>query len=909
MQLDSGSRLGPYEIVSRLGAGGMGEVWRARDTRLDRSVAIKLLPQSLANNAQLRLRFEREAKTISQLQHPHICTLFDVGRDGSTDYLVMELIEGETLATRLAKGALPLADTLRIGGEISDALDRAHRAGIVHRDLKPGNIMLTRSGAKLMDFGLARASGLAPAPGSGTLGALTQSPTMAQPLTAEGTIVGTFQYMSPEQLEGKEADATSDVWALGCVLYEMATGKRAFEGKSQASLITSIMGSEPAPISQVAPMTPPALDRLVHGMLAKDPRDRVQSAHDVKLQLAWIAEGGSGAGLPKAVAHRRKSRERLAWMIATALMLVSTALLGRQLTMKSTPPGQVTRTIISAPPGTRLQITGDDSGPPSISPDGSMVVFTAVGGGGGKRLWLRRLDEFSARPLVGTDEGGYPFWSPDGRSIGFYAQGKLRRLDLATGSIVTLVDGVTSARGGAWSKDGVILYEVDYGSPLSRISESGGTPQAVTALDTTMESTHRFPQFMPDGKHFIYMSANHRDAAGSRSGIYFGSLDGGKPVRVLTSRSSARYANGFLLFVRDSTLMAQEFDPASGATRGEARALPDAVHFDQSTWNAPITASDNGVLVYGVGGSSGNNRLSAYDRTGRRLRNLSPVGNILTVNATPDGRRVAFEWQQLPFADVWSVDVTTGTRSRVTISTDDENSPVWMPDGKSLIYAGGRQAGARDSDGYNIYSVRADGSAEPRRILAKTNEGDMWPLDVTSDGRWLLHGVGSISGNKAIGSLWIKALGSDSASQMLLPKSEGFFSAQFSFDTKWIAFDATVSGRSEVYISPRPAAGEAFSARWQISKSGGQRPRWRGDGRELYYQRPDGMIVAVGIDASGGEIHTGPETPLFQAFQRMDVQTMDVSADGQTFFINTLGGDDAEPLAVVTNWLQTLRTH
>jgi Tol biopolymer transport system component len=906
MTLNPGTRLGPYEISSPLGAGGMGEVYRARDTRLGRDVAIKVLPQHLSSHPEVRARFEREAKTVSSLNHPHICTLFDVGRDGDIDYLVMELVEGETLSTRLSKGALSLAETLRVGSQIADALDRAHTAGVVHRDLKPGNVMLTRSGAKLMDFGLARASGLAPAPGSGTLGALTQSPTIAQPLTAEGTIVGTFQYMSPEQLEGKEADARSDVWALGCVLYEMATGKRAFEGKSQASLITSIMGSEPAPISQISPMTPPALDRLVSAMLAKEPSDRLQSAHDVKLQLAWIAEGGSGAGLPKQVTHRRRRRERVAWSIATVLMLVSAALLGRQLTMEHTAPAQVTRTIISAPPGTRLQITGDDAGPPAVSPDGTMLVFTAVGGGGGKRLWLRHFDEFSARPLAGTDDASYPFWSPDNRSIGFYASAKLRRLDLATGSIVTLADGATSARGGAWSSSGVILYQRDYASPLYRVSETGGAVQAVTVLDTTMETTHRFPQFMPDGKHFIYLSANHRDADGSDSGIYFGSTDGGKPVRVMSSKSSATYANGFLLFVRDSTLMAQEFDPASGATRGEPRATRDAVHFDRSTWNAPISASANGVLVFGVGGSSGNNRCRSFDRSGRLIRNLSPVGNILTVNATPDGRRVAFEWQQLPFADIWWVDVTTGTRSRVTTSRDDENSPVWMPDGKSLIYAGGRQTGT--DAGYNIYLARADGSAEPRSILARRPDGDVWPLDVSSDGQWLLHGVGEVSGNQAHGSLWIKSLTHQIASQLLLPASDGFFSAQFSFDTKWIAFDATVSGHPEVYVAPRPAPGEGLSARWLVSKSGGLRPRWRGDGRELYYQRPDGMIMAVMVDGSGAEFHVGTETPLFQAFQRADVQTLDVSADGQTFFINTLGGDEAEPLAVVTNWMQTLKS-
>ncbi len=897
MTLNSGTKLGPYEILSPLGAGGMGEVYRARDTRLGRDVAIKVLPQHLSSNAEVRARFEREAKTVSSLNHPHICTLFDVGRDGDTDYLVMELIEGETLATRLAKGTLPLADTLRIGAEIADALDRAHRAGIVHRDLKPGNIMLTRSGAKLMDFGLARASGLAAAPGSGTLGALTQSPTVAHPLTAEGTIVGTFQYMSPEQLEGKEADARSDVWALGCVLYEMTTGKRAFEGKSQASLITSIMGSEPASISQVAPMTPPALDRLVGGCLIKDPADRVQSAHDVKLQIKWVAEGGSQVGVPKVVSARRRTRERVALF---AVLVLAALLLAKVIMTRPAPPAQVTRTMIPAPAASRLQITGDDSGPPAISPDGTMLVFTAVGGGGGKRLWLRRMDDFTARPLAGTDDASYPFWKPDNTSIGFYAFGKLRRLDLATGSVVTLVDGIESGRGAAWSTRGVIVYTPTYSSGLFAVSEGGGPSRAVTTMDTTVVTTNRFPQFLPDGKHFIYLGASHQvDAA--PSAIYCASLDGGEPVKVLESRASAVYANGFLCFVRDSTLMAQAFDVSSLKTRGEPRATREAVHLDRSTWNSPITISNNGVLVYGRGGSAGNNRAALYDRSGRRLRSLTPVGNILSVSASPDFRRFVFEWQQQPLADLWLVDVASGTRSRVTTSVDDDNSPVWMPDGKNILYTG------RDQMRYRIFETRVDGSGD-RKIVFEEPAHDTWPLDVSPDGRWLLCGIGRANGNRPLGGLYIRPMAGAEAPQLLLPVGDGPFSAQFSPDGKWVVFDATISGHAEVYVSPMPKPGEGFSARWQVSIAGGMRPLWRGDSREIYYDRPDGMIMAVSVDGSGVDFKVGGETALFQAFQRSDVHTMDVSPDGQSFIVNTLGGDEAEPLAVVTNWIQTLQT-
>ncbi|MDH4038467.1 MAG: serine/threonine-protein kinase [Candidatus Krumholzibacteria bacterium] len=893
-----GTRLGPYEILSPLGAGGMGEVYRARDTRLGRDVAVKVLPQHLSSNAEVRARFEREAKTVSSLNHPHICTLFDVGREGDTDYLVMELIEGETLTERLAKGPMPMPDVLRIGTEIADALDRAHRAGIVHRDLKPGNVMLTRSGSKLMDFGLARATGLAGSSESGaTIAGLTQSPTAAHPLTAEGTIIGTFQYMSPEQLEGKEADARSDIWALGCVLYEMATGRRAFDGKSQASLITSIMGSQPAPISQVAPLTPPALDRLIGACLVKDAADRIQSAHDVKLQLAWVTEGGSQAGIPKIVTKKRRSRGRLGWVLAVALALVA-GVLGRQLTLRAPVSDTVTRTTIAAPAGTRLEVTGDDSGPPALSPDGTMLVFSAVGGGAGKRLWLRRLDEFTPHPLPGTDEASYPFWSPDSKSIAFFGPTKLKRFDLEQNSVITLTDSVDTARGGTWSRDGVIVFARAFSGPLYRVAATGGPLTAVTTLDTTTATTHRFPCVMPDAKHVIYLSALHTDAEGSSSGIYWASVDGSEQRRLFACKSDAIYSQGYLLFVRDSTLMAQEFDPVRGELKGSPRATREVVQIDGSTWKAPITTSDNGILVYGFGGSTGTNRVSWYDRSGVRLKNLTGFGNYLNLDLSPDGRRVAVEWQQLPLADIWIIDRVTGTKSRISTDPSDETQPVWLPDGRELLYSALR--GGR----YRVFTVRADGSGAERQILENPDH-DMWVISVSPDGRWLLCGIGNASGTPH-GSLNIAPISGATPPRVLVPESDNFVGAQFSPDGRWIAFSAGVSGRSEVYVSPMPAAGQGLSARWQVSGGGGDRPRWRGDGKELFYVRPDGMIMAASVDGSGGEFHLAGEKALFQVFQRIITQTMDVTADGQNFVIDALGGDEAVPLAVVNNWVATL---
>jgi Tol biopolymer transport system component len=523
-----------------------------------------------------------------------------------------------------------------------------------------------------------------------------------------------------------------------------------------------------------------------------------------------------------------------------------------------------------------------------------------VGGGGGKRLWIRRLDDLTAKPMPGTDGAAYPFWSPDGASVAFFATNQLKRLDLEQGSVITVAGGLDSPRGGAWGRDGVMIFPTGYGTGLFKVSESGGgTPTPVTVLDSTMESTHRFPQFMPDGKHFIYLSANHSDEDGDSSAICYASIEGGKPVRLFASRSSAIYTNGFLLFVRDSTLMAQEFDPAGVATRGEPRATREVVQLDGSTWNAPITASDNGLLVYGLGGRAGNHRIVWYDRSGAGKRNLTGYGNFLSLDIAPGGGRIVFEWQQRPLADLWTLDIVTGTRSRITTHPEDENSGCWSPDGKQLVYCA-----SRGWHRFKICTIRADGSGEEREIL-RLPDKDCWPLDVAADGRRFLYGIGIAAGTQ-IGSLCLGTLDGDIEPNIIVPESGAVLAAQFSPDDRWIAFDASLSGRGEVYVAPVPAPGEGLAARWQVSAQGGRLPRWRQDGRELFYVRPDGMIMSIAVDGSGGEFEIQGETALFQAFQRTDTQTFDASADGQSFVINTLGGNEGEPLAIVSNWMQTL---
>src|SRR5262245_33314685 len=597
MTLSAGSRLGPYEIISPLGAGGMGEVYRARDTRLDRTVAIKVLPEHLSASLESRQRFEREAKTISQLSHPHICALYDFGRDGEIEYLVMEYLEGQTLADRLAKGPFSQDQTLRCGMEIADALDKAHRQGIVHRDLKPGNAMLTRSGVKLLDFGLAKA--MEP----GTTAGLTALPTRAV-LTQEGTILGTTQYMSPEQLEGKTADARTDIFALGATLYEMATGKKAFTGSTQASLISAILRDDPPPISQVQPLSPPALDRVVRTCLAKDPEDRWQSAADIKRELQWIAEGSAAGVAAQASVSTPRSRERLAWT-AFALATAAALIMGFLFLRREPERDLVFQSSILAPEQAQFAFQGS---PPAVSPDGRRIAFAAGPPNALRRLWVRSFEASVAQPLPGTEGGSCPFWSPDSRFLGFFADGKLKKMDVIGGTPQILADA-PGGHGGTWSREGVILFST-YG-PLHRVPESGGAAAPVTRLDEGVGGLgHYWPVFLPDGRHFLYQrylgpTGNHQD---SPFGLYLGSLDSKDEKELGRLRANAAYTPasdgssvGHLLYLQGRALVARPFDSRRLEFTGEADPIAAQVKAFGASSTAVFSVSANGVLVYQSG--------------------------------------------------------------------------------------------------------------------------------------------------------------------------------------------------------------------------------------------------------------------------------------------------------------------
>jgi len=876
MTLSVGTKLGPYEILSPLGAGGMGEVYKAKDSRLDRTVAVKVLPEHLSSSEEMRQRFEREAKAISQLSHPHICALYDVGSQDGVEYLVMELLEGETLTTRILKGALPLEQTLSYGMQIADALDKAHRQGIVHRDLKPGNIMLTKSGVKLLDFGLAKAM----APVTQTSG-LTSLPTVATPqnLTQTGTILGTFQYMAPEQLEGAEADARSDIFALGAVLFEMATGQKAFHGKSQASLIGSILKEEPPAVSTIAPMTPPALDRVIKTCLAKDPENRFQTAHDVKLQLQWIAEGGSQAGLPAPVVARRKNREKLAWAVAAAAV-VAAAALGVGFVRRKPEPRRVVRFEIVAPEG----LTTIDT--PRLSPDGRFIAFNATDASGKARVYVRAMNSVAARALEGTEGTTRPFWSPDSRFLGFFAEGKLKKIE-ATGGPAQKICDAPSGADGSWSPEGVILYDGRSNDPIYRVPAAGGTPvAAVKPEPSRKEATVGWPEFLPDGRHFLYMATGPKP----EDNMYrIGTLDSADSKPLAAAQTLVTYAPpGYLLFVRDKTLVAQPFDSKALKTTGEPVPLAEHIGTD-SVGLARFSASREGTLAYRTGETG--DRLVWVDRGGREGDTVGDPGEYHNPMLSPMGDRLAFDVNdpRTSKGDIWVRDLKRGVSSRLTFANGNAYSPLWSSDGRTIFFT-------RELD---LFEKAADGQGE-EKLLLKSDELQI-ATDVSRDGRFLVF----MSQSKETGwDLWSLPLSGDRKPAVFLktPFREGL--GTLSPDGRYLAYNSNESGRPEVYVQSFPGPG----GKWQISTQGGAEAHWRADGKELYYRAPDQKFMAVEIQTAGS-FNAGVPQVLFPGrFEPSTARNRYVpAADGKRFLtVAPLGRDAMTPTTVVLNWFGEL---
>jgi eukaryotic-like serine/threonine-protein kinase len=886
MPLTSGSKLGPYEIQSPVGAGGMGEVYRARDTRLDRSVAIKILPSHLSGNPEARQRFDREARAISSLNHPNICTMHDVGHQDGIDFLVMEYLEGESLADRLLKGPLPLDHVLKYGIDICEGLERAHKNGVVHRDLKPGNIMLTKTGAKLMDFGLAK-SVTAANPPSSELAETLMTPAVSQPLTAKGMVVGTFQYMAPEQVEGKEADARGDIFSLGAVLYEMATGKRAFTGKNQASVIAAILASDPPPISAVQPMSPPALDRVIRNCLAKDPDDRFQSVHDLKLQLKWIAEGGSQAGLPSVVTTRRKTREILAWIGAAALIAIAA------LSILIWPRPQVsTRPIQSylpAPEDSTFILSDDDTaGPVTISPGGTYVAFVAMDKSGTKRIWVRALSEPAAKQLGGSEGGIYPFWSPDEKWVGFFADGKLKKAPVNGGPVMALTDA-PRPRGGTWNEDGMIIFAPATQSSLFEIPSTGGITRQITKVAMGVHTTHRWPLWLPGGKKFLYLATSHEhEGASDRNGIYVATPDGKENRFLLPADANAVVTPGYLLFVQNGNLMAQAFDADRVELKGDPIPVAASVIRNSGTWRAAFDASKNGILVFQAGSSAVGSQLVWLSRDGKPPTQLGETAIFHEMRLSPDGRRLAVALGD-PSSALWVYDVARGVRTRLTFQ-GSVVTPAWSPDGRHIAFA------ERHTGPLDIYMKDASGYGN-EELLVSDNQ-DKAISDWSPDGRYLLY---TATPGTLANSIWMLPLFGDRKPQLFMQAgAEAYLmGGWFSPDGKWVAYTSRESGRAEVYVTNFPQP----TGKWQISTSGGNQPRWSRDGKALFYMGIDRTVMEAPITFHGDTVDVGAVQPYLKtnAVTLRFGGAYDLAPDGRIIVNSTLG-EDTRTITMVANW-------
>jgi Tol biopolymer transport system component len=878
MMLAVGARIGPYEVVAPIGAGGMGEVYRARDERLNRDVALKVLPRLFADDPERLARFKREARLLASLNHPNIGALYGIEENGDAPALVLELVEGPTLAEHIERGPIPLEDAIEVGRQIAMALEVAHERGIVHRDLKPSNIKVRPDGTvKVLDFGLAKAPATEPAGDPWT------SPTQTAAATRAGVILGTAAYMAPEQAKGREADKRADIWAFGCVLYEMLAGKRAFEGEDVSDTLASVLRAEPD-WSALPAETTSEIRRLLRRCLSKDRRERLHDIGDARLDLQEALQHTPTAeGAAELPSGRR--RERVAWAIAAVALLVSLVVIAlgtRTLVQRAPATPNTVRFVLSAPDGWSFP---DAAGFLAVSPDGQRLTFVASGPEGKTRLWIRRFDALSPQPLAGTDGASAPFWSPDGRSIGFFSDGKLKRIELAGGPPTNVCDAADT-RGGTWGRDGTIVFSPGQAA-LRKVPASGGVATPATTLGEG-ERAHWRPSFLPDGRHFLYRA--HTPAQGSLGGpIYIASID--SPQRQLlfqSDSSNVAYAQSHLLFLRGTTLMAQAFDDRKLALKGEPFPLVEPIGTVGTPPYGIFSASGSGTLVYKTANVS--SELVWFDRRGDQVGVLGERANYSNLELSPDRKQLAVNILDatVQSRDIWLYDMTRGVRTKFTFETADEIAAIWSPRGDRIIFNSRRQH-------FDLFEKPSRGGGVETVVLS--DKFEKTPVSWSPDGGSILY-VGYELGT--LQDLWLLRPGGEPATVPFLktPYWEG--QAKFSPDGEWVAYSSNESGRFEVYVVPFPGPG----GKWQVSTSGGHLPRWARDNKEIFYLDLGNRLVAATVDARGPSFEVGATRPLFKVSSAaLAGYSYDVSDDGKRFLVST-SRDETAPasVAVVLNW-------
>ncbi|HXW61947.1 MAG TPA: protein kinase [Candidatus Acidoferrales bacterium] len=886
--IGAGTKVGPYEITGAIGAGGMGEVYRAHDPKLGRDVAIKVLPEAFARDAERLARFQREAKVLASLSHPNIATIYGLEDSGSTRALVMELVEGPTLADRIKAGPIPVDEAVRIARQIADALEYAHERGIIHRDLKPANVKVTNDDAvKVLDFGLAKAL-----EGDPSSIDISTSPTISGMATMQGVLLGTAAYMSPEQAKAKSVDRRADIWAFGCVLYEMLTGKQAFTGETVTDTLASIIKEEPD-WKLLPSATPMRLRVLLQRCVQKDPKQRLRDIGDARISLDEVLSGATDQGSAAAASVR----ERL--FVAAAISCLLAAIVFAVLYWRRAPEkARVVRSYIKAMPNASFLVLTPQQGGFAISPDGLRLAYVAQNADGKVLLWVRPLDSVEAQALAGTEDASFPFWSPDSHYIGFFASGKLKKIESSGSPPMTLCDA-PNPRGGAWNQDGVILFTPNLNVPLYRVSASGGTPIPVTSLDPGKGvTTNRWPQFLPDGRHFIYVAGTPlTPKENPTNAILLGSLDSKEVKLLLHTHASAEYVLGHILFLRQSTLMAQPFDLKRMDLTGEAFPIADPVQEMELTLKSMFSASDYGLLAYLEGTSSASRELVWLDRSGKKVGEVPGADTYMVPRISPDGKRVLYTLVS-PWYEVWTYDVALGVKTRLTFGNSSGRaslSPLWSPDGRRIAYM------SLHSGKFGFYQKAADGSGNEETLLEE-NESVKYLTDWSPDGKFLAFQQAP----QGINGVWMLPFAGDRKPSPFVAQSQfTAFVSVFSPNGKWLAYCSTESGEQKVYVVPFPGPG----GKWQVSPGGGCYPRWRRDGKELFYLSPDNRVMAAEVKTDGSSFGIDAVKPLFETrvYSSIEGGGYDVAADGQRFIICHEPGQPNVVITLVANWPSLLR--